>query len=283
MARIVQSVVVALVLVVATHLSAQNNTAAHTFAVITDASGMPVAGLSAADFVVRVDGAEVPISAVAAATEPLSLVFVTSGVPQEGALETRRAMEAVLDLIGARSPESRIGLMLEQGGPAPTMHNVRDVDGALKRSISHFVGSHDTAPLLESLITAARTLNTEPTSRRVILALSDGNKSQADVAAPSVVFNALREAGASLWSLDFGWSSPTTRSESRVLAEGTRMSGGRRDNLRPASVEVRLSVLWKPCSRSTVCPSPCRQTRRPKPSSAWVSAATMEPSSRQCG
>ena len=243
MTRVVQSVTVAVALVVAPQLSAQHSGTAFTYAVITDTSGTPVPGLSAADFVVQLNGAEVPVTAAAAATEPLSLVFLTSGVPQAGALETRRTMEAILDLIVAHNPESRVGLMLEQGGPAPVMHNVRDADGALKRSISHFVGSHDTAPLLESIITAARTLRTEPTSRRVILALSEGDKSQADVAAPNTVFTALREAGASLWSLDYGWGSTTTTSEQRVLTDGARMSGGRRDALRPASMPGRINRL----------------------------------------
>ncbi len=121
------------------------------------------------------------------------------------------------------------------------MRGVIDGEAELENAISRYVGSHETSPLLESIMVAAQTLDTEQSRRRVVLAISLKAESQLDVAAPSRVVRILRTAGASLWALDFGWTiARAGLSEERVLAEATTLSGGRRERLSSTRVLERV-------------------------------------------
>jgi hypothetical protein len=51
-----------------------------TYASVTDAKGVPLAGLGASDFAIEVDGVSRPVVRVASASEPPALVVVVNGV-----------------------------------------------------------------------------------------------------------------------------------------------------------------------------------------------------------
>ncbi len=196
---------------------------------ITDSKGEPQTGVAASDLVIEVNGKPAAGTSVAPAAEPVSIVVVTEGVGRDLVSETRRMMKAVVAGARAIHPDSRVGLMVEDGAAAPVMHHVATDAAALDPTIARFFESSRNAPLLDSILTASQTLALERNSRRAIVAVTWGNAAQVDVMSPTKVSKAVRESGASLWALDMGGrEAPLGTAEQRVLSDVTSISGGRR-------------------------------------------------------
>jgi hypothetical protein len=205
---------------------------------ITNSKGEPQAGVTEADLVIEVNGKIAPVARVAPANEPLSIVVVTEGIRQDAISEIRRMMKAVV--VGARAvhPDSRVGLMIEDGAAQPKMYAAAADAGALDATIARFFESSRNSPLLDSIMTAAHTLSFEKHARRVIVAVTRGQAdAQADVMSPMKVAQAVRASGASLWALDLGGrEAPTGAAEERVLADVTAISGGRQERSTISSI-----------------------------------------------
>ena len=200
------------------------------YVAVTNSQDEPQIGLTAADFVIEVNGKPAAVSRVEPAAEPVSVVVITEGLGQDVISETRRMMKAVVAGARAIHPDSRVGLMLQDGAAVPRMHPVNADAAALDNEISRFFESSRNAPLLDSILTASRTLSTERNVRRAILAVTWGFQAQSDVRSPVLVANSVRASGASLWVLDLGGRGAAMEaSELRVLSDATSMSGGRRE------------------------------------------------------
>ena len=205
---------------------------------VTDSKGEPKAGLTADDLVVEVNGKAAAVASVTPAAEPMSIVVVTEGIRQDAISEIRKMMKAVV--VGARAihPDSRVGLMVEDGAAMPKMHPVAMGVAALDAAIARFFESSQNAPLLDSILVASQTLSFEKHTRRVIVAVTSGQvDSQADVMSPTRVALAVRGGGASLWALDLGGrEAPTGAAEQRVLSDVTAISGGRQERSSVSSI-----------------------------------------------
>jgi hypothetical protein len=208
------------------------------YVTVTDSRGEPKTGVTAADLVVEVDGKAAAVASVAPAAEPVSIVVVTEGIRRDAISEIRQMMKAVV--VGARAihPDSRVGLMIQDGAAAPKMHTVTTDAAALNNEIDRFFESSPNAPLLDSILIAAQTLSFEKHARRVIVAVTRGQEdAQTDVMSPTRVAQAVRAGGASLWALDLGGrDAPTGAAEQRVLSDVTAISGGRRERSTVASI-----------------------------------------------
>jgi hypothetical protein len=210
------------------------------FVSVTDTRGVPVAGLSAADFLIRVEGKDATVISADPAREPLSIIVVTEGFPRSLISDARNSLRAIVTAARAQHPESRVGLMLADGAAAPRMHPVSERAADLDREISRFFESSLNAPLLDSLLIAAQSLSAERGTRRVVIAISVGGEASG-VIAPIRVAHALRDAGAALWTVEVGGAGRSLgSSEGRVLSEVTKSSGGRQDSSSLAALASNL-------------------------------------------
>jgi hypothetical protein len=205
---------------------------------VTDSKGEPKTGLTAADLVVEVNGKAAAVASVTPAAEPMSIVVVTEGIRQDAISEIRKMMKAVV--VGARAihPDSRVGLMVEDGAAMPKMHAVAADAAGLDAAIARFFESSQNAPLLDGILVASQTLSFEKHIRRVIVVVTAGQAdAQADVMSPTKVALAVRGSGASLWVLDLGGrEAPNGAAEQRVLSDVTAISGGRQERSSVSSI-----------------------------------------------
>lgn len=204
---------------------------------VTDPKGDPKAGVAAADLAIEANGKPAAVTSVAPAAGPISIVVVTEGIDRDTISEIRRMMKAVVAGARAIHPDSRVGLMVEDGAAAPVMHHVTTGAAALDAAIVRFFESSRNAPLLDSLFTASRSLALESHARRAIVAVTWGWEAPVDVMSSTKVAKAVRESGASLWALDLGGrEAPFGTAEQRVLSDVTTTSGGRRERTSVASI-----------------------------------------------
>jgi hypothetical protein len=204
---------------------------------VTDSKGEPVSGLTAADLVVEINGKAAPVTSVAAAAQPVSIIVVTEGITREMISEVRRMMKAVVTGARAIHPDSRVGLMIQDGAAAPRMHPVNTDASALDAEISRFFESSRNAPLLDSIFMAGQMLGFEKHARRAIVAVTSGSGASVDVMSPERVAKVVRDSGASLWALDLGGrDNAMEAAELRVLSDVTASSGGRRERTTVSSI-----------------------------------------------
>ena len=205
---------------------------------VTDAKGEPKTGVTSADLVIEVNGKPAAVASVVPAAEPISIVVVTEGIRQDAISAIRKMMKAVV--VGARAihPDSRVGLMIQDGAAMPKMLTVTTDARALEAQIARFFESSQNAPLLDSIVMASQTLSFEKHARRIILVVTRGQEdAQTDVMSPTKVTLAVRGGGASLWALDLGGrDAPDGAAEQRVLSDVTDISGGRRERSTVSSI-----------------------------------------------
>ncbi len=204
---------------------------------VTDSKGEPAAGVTASDLVIEVNGKPAAVTRVAPAAEPVSVVVITEGLGREFISEVRRMMKSVVKGAGAIHPDSRVGLMVQDGAAVPAMHTATTDVAKLDAEIARVFESSRNAPLLDSIITAAVTLSTERNPRRAIVAVTWGGEADSDVRSVTRVAQAVRGSGASLWVLDLGGRGASMdASELRVLSDVTANSGGRRERTSVQSI-----------------------------------------------
>jgi hypothetical protein len=208
------------------------------YVAVTDSKGAPQEGLTAGDLAVELNGKPAVVAAVAPASEPVSIVVVTEGIRRDLISDIRRMMKAVVTGAAKIHGDSRVGLMVEDGAAAPKMYSATADVAKLDTAIGRFFESSQNAPLLDSILTAAQTLSFEKQPRRAILVVTRGQiDAQFDVRSPTLVGNAIRASGASLWVLDLGGRDyPDGAAEQRVIADVTSASGGRQDRTNIASI-----------------------------------------------
>jgi hypothetical protein len=207
--------------------------ASEVYVSVVDEGGKAVSGLAQRDFVLEIDGASPLVLDVRPATEPLSLVVIADDIDVASSQQARTALRTIITSVRARSPNSRVGLMVSEGATTPRLLNVTDGAAALDRTVTRFVQSGGAAPLLESIVVATDALAQESTRRRAVLAVTRQVWADTSVT-PRRIADALQESGAALWAIEI-W--PTSgrlavgREEDTVMREVTRLSGGRRERI----------------------------------------------------
>jgi VWFA-related protein len=175
----------------------------HVLMTVLDRNDTPVTDLTAAEVVVREDGAVREIARVGRATAPMQIVLLVDDSQATSTLtnELRQAFTSFVRLIAKDSPDSELSLMTF--GERPT----RQVDftssaPVLTRAIgSVFPRSGTGAYLLQALVESSKALKKRAATRPIIVALvAEGgpefsNNSQQNVA------DALKNAGAALWTV----------------------------------------------------------------------------------
>jgi hypothetical protein len=168
---------------------------------VSEGRGQAVAGLTPADFIVRLGDTVQPVTAVAVDPRPLAIVIMVDGMEASEALQMRAALTGVMKRL-RETPGTRVGLMLgERGATAPKI--VDAVEGAdeLNRRISRFFRAEVTAPPQDLLAGAAEALSREETHRRVAVVLSVNRRTDR-VPIPLTLIPALRNANVTLVALE---------------------------------------------------------------------------------
>jgi VWFA-related protein len=216
-----------------------------------DQKGEPVDRLGPDDFVIREDGAAREVLRVTRATEPMDIaILVDDSAASEGVIP--RIREGLTSFINAMSKGNQIAIV----GLADRPRILVDYTQSTKR-LQDGIGllwprTHAGTTFLDALYEVARGLEKRDTPRAVIVpVLTDGG----DFANRQYkqVTDEVKQAGAAIHAITVGDFSPSNdddlRNRARVLAEGTRLSGGQRVTLlTPSSVQQALERLGRELS-----------------------------------
>lgn len=201
------------------------------YVTVIDGKGKPVAGLTAADFAVTLDGAPQEILAAAPATDPVSTVLLTDRLgitSMYTPYDIHQALGNFVKGVRGGAPDSRFALTTFDG-TVIQITKFTSAPAELDRALGKLSSNAADAVLLDAVADACRTMNDAPTERRVIfVVLADYRPDQSNVQ-NTVVGELLRLSKAALWGIEVrspqgGNYANAAREE--VLDRGSQFSGG---------------------------------------------------------
>ena len=215
---------------------------------VVDASGDPVTGLDADEFVVREDGVAREVLRVGPATEPMDIAVLVddSQAATRAIADLRKGLRAFVDQMVAGNQISLITF-----GERPTiLVDYTATPAQLEAGINRIFARPGTgAYLLEAIVEAARGLARRKAARPVMAVVTtEGQEFSNDYHAK--VLEALHESGATIYALVLSGrgsadpSSDEIRNRNVVLADGPATTGGHRDFLlAETSITPKLEQL----------------------------------------
>jgi VWFA-related protein len=217
------------------------------YASVVDKNDAPVTGMGAGEFVVREDDTAREVLRVSAATEPLHIAVLvdTSQAMEEHLLDVRTALRSFFKQMGGKHEIALIGL-----GERPTVLSDYTHDPA---RLEKAVGSVFSRPgsgtyVLDGIVETSQGLQRRKAARPHIVVYAARGPEFSERAHQSVL-EALRESGATLHTLMLNRRNLATASReeqelAQAVANGTQMTGGRRDDLlTPMALADRMQLL----------------------------------------
>jgi hypothetical protein len=204
------------------------------YVTVVDAKNKPVTDLTAADFVIELDGARQEIASASPAVEPISLVILTDRLgltPNYTAFDVGQTLKEFVAIVRTRSPESKIALTTFDG----TVLQVTKFTSApaeLDRALGRLSTTAQDAVFLEALADVCKMMRTAPTDRRIIFTLLAAYRPDQSNLRNEIAAEMLRLSKSSLWTVevrqnDRGNYGNNVREV--VLDTGGQLSGGARD------------------------------------------------------
>ena len=238
-------------LLATTSFSAQAPRERAMFVSAVDEKGEPVQGLGPKDFIVREDGAEREVLRVTRAIEPIDIaILVDDSAASEQLIP--RVREALGPFIAKMSMGNQIALVALADRPT-ILANYTSNRTLLDKGIGLlWPRARAGSTLLDAIYEVSRGLERRETPRAVIIpVITDGGdfaNRQYDQ-----VMEEVKRAGVAIHAVTVGNFNSTDdeelRNRARVLAEGTRTSGGQRINLlTPMAVQQALERLARELS-----------------------------------
>jgi VWFA-related protein len=200
---------------------------------VLDSKDVAVPGLTAADFTVREDAAPREVLRAGPATAPLQLILIVDDSEAlTPALQPMR--EGLTKFVDKLQGHAEIGIVTVGERSTSLVSSTTDVN-ALKRGINRiFARSGSGAYLLDGIREVSQGLEKRKANRPVIVAVTMEGVEFSNLQ-DETVLKALDASGAALHVLSVGMPSSSMADEMRnlnsVVAEGTKRSGGRRDQV----------------------------------------------------
>jgi VWFA-related protein len=220
---------------------------AQIYVSVVDDKGSAVAGLTVKDFAVREDGAAREVLAAEPATDSLDIMLLVDD-SQAATTTIPYLRDGLSKFVDRMQGKAKIGLVTMGERPTSVVEYTTDV-AALKKGINRIFARPGTgAYLLEAVRDVSRGFRKrEGIKRPVIIALTTEGVEFSNLQYDRVLED-LRASGAIFHALAIGTPAATVSDELRnrglLLDEGTKQTGGRRDQLLSAmAIEDRLQQV----------------------------------------
>lgn len=220
---------------------------AQIYVSVVDDKGNAAPGLTAGDFAVREDGAAREVLAAGPATDSLDIMLIVDD-SQAATATIPYLRDGLSKFIDRMQGKAKIGLVTIGERPTSVVEYTTDV-AALKKGVNRiFARPGSGAYLLEGVREVSRGFKMrEGIKRPVIIALTVEGVEFSNLQYERVL-EELRASGAAFHALAIGTPAPLVSDELRnrglLLAEGTKETGGRRDQLlTPMAIEDRLQQV----------------------------------------
>lgn len=200
---------------------------------VVNEKGAAVTGLTADDFAVREDGVSREVLRAVPATEPLDVMILVDD-SQAATRAIPYLRDGLSKFIDQLQGKASIGLVTIGERPTTVVERTTDA-AALKKGVTRiFARQGSGAYLLEGIQEVSRRLQKREAARPVIVALTVEGVEFSNLQYERVL-EELYESGATLHVLAVGSPSGIVSDEIRnknmVMAEGTKATGGRREQL----------------------------------------------------